>query len=42
MLTYKMIKLESFKAGLSPSKKYVFIDFDKSPLKKMENALYFL
>ena len=42
MLTHEIIKLENFKVGLSPSKKYVFIDFNKNPFKKMKNALYFL
>ena len=42
MLTHEIIKLENFKVGLSPSKKYVLIDFNKNPFKKMKNALYFL
>ena len=29
------------KVGLSPSKKYLFISFNESPLKVMKNAFYF-
>ena len=31
-----------FKAGLSPSKKNLFICFNDSPLKMMKNAFYFI
>ena len=33
---------ELSKIGLLPSKKFVFIYFNKSPLKMMKNAFYFM
>ena len=33
---------EILKVGLSPSKKKCFICFNKSPLKMMKNAFYFI
>ena len=39
----KTPELESFfKPRLSPSKKFVFIYFNESPLKMVKNAFYFI
>ena len=38
----KILKPKKFKVGLSPSKKFIFIYFNESPLKMMKNGFYFI
>ena len=38
----KILKPQKFKVGLSPSKKFIFIYFNESPLKMMKNGFYFI
>ena len=42
IVNYTMFKFDSFQVGLSPSKKIIFIYLNKSPLKMMKNAFYFM
>ena len=38
----KILKPQKFKVGLSPSKRFIFIYFNESPLKMMKNGFYFI